>query len=462
MKKPLQILLISLFLHVAGPAGFVALPGMPGLSGVQTLFVSTLHAQTFPVEVIQYMGSPDEFLNLVILGDGYTLSEQEKLAEDARRTAAEFLAGEPFASLKDRINVFAVRVVSNQSGAAMHPSGMIDNYFGSSYWSYNIERLLVAWHTDRIYSVLHENTPFYDTGVVMVNHPKYGGSGGEFAVFSTHEWAGEIMLHELGHSLAGLSDEYWAGPEYARENTNMTQDSNPTTNRWRDFLNQNGIGIYPHMEAPQWFRPHQNCKMRHLGAPFCDVCSHKITSDVESLSGDPLPDAPIAFFSSSDVQVEAGGSVTFYDLSSYRPESWSWTFEGGDPEESNVQNPAVTYETPGQYSVRLQVSNEHGDSDLIRDGYIVVSAPVNVPVVPAAGIRLDLYPNPVTDRIHLSYDPPADQSPFRVLTMTGAAVLGGTLDRTIDVSTLPPGVYILQVETPAQTITRRFIKTNPQ
>ena len=52
------------------------------------------------------------------------------------------------------------------------------------------------------------NVPTYDYIFVMVNDTTYGGSGGVVSTFSVNELAGEIGLHEFGHSFAGLADEY--------------------------------------------------------------------------------------------------------------------------------------------------------------------------------------------------------------------------------------------------------------
>ncbi|MGB3586794.1 MAG: PKD domain-containing protein [Tunicatimonas sp.] len=56
--------------------------------------------------------------------------------------------------------------------------------------------------------------------------------------------------------------------------------------------------------------------------------------------------------------VVVGESVQFTDTSTGNPTSWEWSFEGGNPASSDEQNPKVTYDAPGVYSVNLSVSNE--------------------------------------------------------------------------------------------------------
>jgi PKD repeat protein len=86
----------------------------------------------------------------------------------------------------------------------------------------------------------------------------------------------------------------------------------------------------------------------------------------------PVSGTPIALFSADSVSVLYGGSVHFADLSAGIPAGWNWTFDGGNPSASNIQNPAVTYNNPGLYTVKLRVSNSFGSDSLIRTSYIRV------------------------------------------------------------------------------------------
>ena len=71
-----------------------------------------------------------------------------------------------------------------------------------------------------------------------------------------------------------------------------------------------------------------------------------------------------ADFAASSTAVPIDGTVNFTDESQgAQINSWSWEFEGGTPATSSVQNPVVTYNTPGVYGVRLTVTNAAGDTD---------------------------------------------------------------------------------------------------
>ena len=78
---------------------------------------------------------------------------------------------------------------------------------------------------------------------------------------------------------------------------------------------------------------------------------------------------PIANFTSSD-STTCNGIIQFNDMSLNGPSNWSWDF--GDNQTSNLQNPAHTYLTDGTYTVKLVVSNQQGIDSLIATNLIVV------------------------------------------------------------------------------------------
>ncbi|MCL3781265.1 T9SS type A sorting domain-containing protein [Prolixibacteraceae bacterium JC049] len=247
-------------------------------------FLSFLsYSQEFEVDTLQFNGNTDTLINVVILGDGYTEAQLDQFAKDAQKAASSLFEESPFTNYQNYFNVFMIKVPSNVSGAADDPDELIDNYYGSTYNAYyNIQRLLVPMRSAKITNVLANNFPNYDEVVMIVNDKRYGGSGGWVATYSTHNSAIEIFLHELGHSFARLSDEYWAGDQYAQEAINMTQQTNTDILKWKNWLNYKEVGLYPHSESPTWYRPHQNCKMRYLGKDFCSVCSEGIIEKIHS------------------------------------------------------------------------------------------------------------------------------------------------------------------------------------
>ncbi len=100
-------------------------------------------------------------------------------------------------------------------------------------------------------------------------------------------------------------------------------------------------------------------------------------------SADPCtpstPVAPTANFSASATNVTPGTTVSFTDLSIGIPTSWAWTvtpatgwsFAAGST--AGTQNPQITFNTVGQYTVSLTASNAQGSDVETKTNYIVVA-----------------------------------------------------------------------------------------
>ena len=240
--------------------------------------------EIFPVTDIMVNGANDSRVNIVFLGDGYRQDQMDNYINDVQDVTSALFNTVPYSNYINYFNVYAVEVPSEDSGTD-HPGTApdcggynnnvfyADTYFDSSFDLYNIHRLLYIQDQSAAFDVLTDNVPDWDIIFVMVNTTMYGGAGGTFAVFSRHSTSTEIAIHEIGHSFAGLADEYWAGFNYAGEYANMTANNNPETIKWNSWLYDNGIGIYAHSyPGNEWYKPHQNCKMQYLGPPFCSVC----------------------------------------------------------------------------------------------------------------------------------------------------------------------------------------------
>ena len=70
---------------------------------------------------------------------------------------------------------------------------------------------------------------------------------------------------------------------------------------------------------------------------------------------------PVAAFSNSNPPCSSQG-VTFTDQSSNIPNAWSWSFPGGTPTASSLQNPLVSFASSGTYTISLTATNAAGTS----------------------------------------------------------------------------------------------------
>lgn len=264
---------------------------------IQLLFIillsTGLKSQT--LDTIIYKGDSDEYINIVILGDGYTASNLNngKLNTDALAFANALLNESPYQEYAEFFNFFIIKHASFNIGAD-HPATATDTLepvfpvqvrntiYNSTFDVSSIHRLLApdAAGETQVYTDLLNLFPNYDQIILLVNDPNYGGSGGTIATASLAAFANEIAIHEMGHSFADLADEYYAGDQYAAEKPNMTANNNPGTIKWKNWLNINNVGIWQHTctagNCAAWYKPHQNCKMQELDNDFCSVCKEAI------------------------------------------------------------------------------------------------------------------------------------------------------------------------------------------
>lgn len=80
-----------------------------------------------------------------------------------------------------------------------------------------------------------------------------------------------------------------------------------------------------------------------------------------------------ADFTGVPTTVAFGNTVTFTDNTICNPTSWNWTFEGGTPATSTSQNPVITYNTVGTYSVTLVATSANGSDTETKAAYILVT-----------------------------------------------------------------------------------------
>lgn len=255
-------------------------------------------AQVYPIDTVMRNGDRTNRVNLVYIADGYTSGQLPNYVSDVNGINNGLFVQAPFSQYKNFFNSFAIQTPSAESGAK-HPATASDEgssggqpvanpatFLNTTFDYGSIHRLLVPLNYATVYTTLANNLPDYDQAFILSNTPYYGGSGGAFATSSIHSAATEIAIHEIGHSFAGLADEYWAGAGYAAEKANMTQNNNPATVKWKNWYGINSVGIYPYgatSPASTWYRPHQLCKMQYLGYPFCSVCIETFIDRIHQL-----------------------------------------------------------------------------------------------------------------------------------------------------------------------------------
>ncbi|WP_327266367.1 M64 family metallopeptidase [Streptomyces sp. NBC_01232] len=243
-------------------------------------------------------GSTADRLDVVVIGDGYTADELARFHTDAEQKWAEVTAVEPYTTYRNLFNVWTVDAVSHDSGVSgdPDPATVRDTALGSYFWCENIERLLCI-DQPKVDAYVAK-APAADLVIVLANSAKYGGAGynepsatlgyeGISTASAGHPKSGQVAIHETGHSLGKLADEYfypgvpdyekYTGPEPAESNSSALTaermaDRRAKWHRWLGEESPDGgtVGAY---EGGNYFvtglyRPTDNSLMRVLGKPF--------------------------------------------------------------------------------------------------------------------------------------------------------------------------------------------------
>ena len=170
------------------------------------------------VTEVQVTGPVSQRFNLVVLGDGYTAAEQPKFFADVRRHVSTLWSLEPFKSYRSYFNVYAVSIVSPESGVDCDPgldAPRRNTPLNMGFWggcdAQSVQRLLTVDDAaaQRYADLVSGTTPANRQILALGNSSTYGGAGGTYATASGgNALSALISPHELGHSLGGLDDEY--------------------------------------------------------------------------------------------------------------------------------------------------------------------------------------------------------------------------------------------------------------
>jgi hypothetical protein len=189
-------------------------------------------------------GPPAEKVDLLLLGDGYTAAEMGKWHADAKRLADILFSVSPFKERRSDFNVWALDTPSEASGVARPSDGVYRrSALRATYDAFGSERYVLAFDDKRVREVAAAAP--YDVMEIVVNGRKYGG-GGIFNLYATvasdNAFTPYILVHEFGHHIAGLADEYYTS-DVAYESTperpepwELNVTANAASPKWKDLV----------------------------------------------------------------------------------------------------------------------------------------------------------------------------------------------------------------------------------
>ena len=255
-------------------------------------------------------GNSAEKVDIVFIFDGYTKDEQEKLQSDAERFAGYLFDYSPFKENKDKFNIHAVKVISEESGTDIPGKGIWKNTaVNSTFYTFDSERYLTTSDIKSLRDIA-ASVP-YDQIFLIVNTEKYGG-GGIYNCWSLtcadDQAAKYVFLHEFGHGFGGLADEYYydevAVEDYYPADVepwepNITNLVDFESKQWSKMISKKTpkptpeeekyyktVGLFEgggYLEKGM-YRPYYKCEMKTLMVGFCPVCNNAITNMINFYS----------------------------------------------------------------------------------------------------------------------------------------------------------------------------------
>ena len=291
-------------------------PGFLRLAWLMFFLCAVRPSESAIFSTIVTNGPTTNRVNLVIFSEGYTNGQLAVFLNDATNAADFFLNAEPYAEYSNYFNVFAIFTNSAHSGSTHlnirnYSAGY--TYFNSTYDLANDYFITIPPNNSdanpsdgqgKINALLWTNYSaiFRSTNnnlpALLVNDPTDGGSDGGSADYgktaiSSIGNVNYILVHESGHVLGNLGDEYTTPyPGFPNvEEPNTTTNTVYTNIQWNAWVSTNtllptpfvisnastvGLFLGAHYHTNGWYRPYENCCMQSFGVGFCPVCQETL------------------------------------------------------------------------------------------------------------------------------------------------------------------------------------------
>ena len=279
---------------------------------------------TIPVYVIQKTRDDTENMVILYLAEGYGKSQQKQFVDDVRRLWQEVLKTEPYRSMADCFNVYALCTASvdgyggNSTFFAASKTGISVN---KGQWrNHVLERIIGPAFIEKIHDAHIPNTtkpnefswddeysPYYyvyehiDQFVILANSGEYFGGSHDNAKIGIHYILASsgsslspfTQRHELGHGLLHLGDEYNTYGQPLPEGTlktslNMSDTKDPNKVKWKNMLGFRNTYTCPHYDSSYMYNSSRECLMREpYKMEFCEVCKLQGFKRMSQLITDP-------------------------------------------------------------------------------------------------------------------------------------------------------------------------------
>lgn len=173
-------------------------------------FIKRKSTNFFDVDTIYYSGIPADKYDIVLIPEGYTKTAMSDFINHCKILTNYLFETTPFKEMKNNFNIWAVKAESVDSLCDIPAEDKWYNtLLDASYYTFNTERYIMTANFQKVRDVA-SNAP-YDQIYILANSEKYGGG----AIYNHYSLTvtknprfKDIFIHELGHGIAGLADEY--------------------------------------------------------------------------------------------------------------------------------------------------------------------------------------------------------------------------------------------------------------
>lgn len=263
--------------------------------------------KSYDWQYVRKGGDSRDCIDFTFVPEGYTQDEMPLFLRDCQESVDAILSHEPFKSMAETLNFVAVLAPSEQSGVSIpHDALWRNTILNSNFDTFYSARYLTTLHLKRLHDVLSD-VP-YEHILILANTDNYGGGGifNSYLMTAAHnEMCRPVLVHELGHSFAGLGDEYYYDDQYEVLYPAGVEPWEPNITtlaefslKWADMLPQgvsipttpSGKNLYTELgvyegggyQSKGVYRPVQECRMKINAAPgFCPVCERAIKRMIE-------------------------------------------------------------------------------------------------------------------------------------------------------------------------------------
>ncbi len=257
------------------------------------ILIRPIGAQPQQTVDIHRGGSYEDCIDIIMVPEGYDAFQMDVFLEDCAKAWQSFISHEPFGSRQDSFNVYAVLIPSNDRGVSVPREGdWKDTAVSSHFDTFYSDRYLTTLQLFKLHDLL-AGLP-YEHIIILANSKTYGGGG----IYNSYELTAAhhsnfapVVVHEFGHSFAGLADEYYYDDQYTEYYYPGTEPWEPNittmadfSSKWKDLMDLPDVGLFEgggYQSKGVW-RPASNCRMNTNTHPvFCPVCQRAISRMID-------------------------------------------------------------------------------------------------------------------------------------------------------------------------------------